>query len=148
MVIIIKVFGKKFANVIKKWFFPQVCSGEIQATETNFPFLFLKWRMYLSFPLIHSKTGTFRAHFGWFAKMFITFLKYVSLVWLLLPLLIVFMGNIIRTGITCKKISCYLHESAYTWFNVKKVKIFWIYVKHFWVLPIVRKCRILIGLCK
>ena len=29
----------------------------MQAIETNFPGLFLKLRMYLSFPLIYSKTG-------------------------------------------------------------------------------------------
>ena len=33
-------------------------------------------------------------------------------------------GTIIRTGITCKKISCYMRDSAYRWFIVKKAKIF------------------------
>ena len=33
-------------------------------------------------------------------------------------------GTIIRTGITCKKIHCYMCDSAYRWFIVKKVKIF------------------------
>ena len=33
-------------------------------------------------------------------------------------------GTIIRTGITCKKIHCYMRDSAYSWFIVKKVKVF------------------------
>ena len=33
-------------------------------------------------------------------------------------------GTIIRTGITCKKISCYMRDSACRWFIVKKAKIF------------------------
>ena len=37
----------------------------------------------------------------------------------------------IRTGITCKKIPCYMHDSAYSWFIVQKAKIFLSYVKHF-----------------
>ena len=39
--------------------------------------------------------------------------------------------TIIRTEITCKKIHCYTHSSAYKWFIVKKAKIFRNYVKHF-----------------
>ena len=30
---------------------------------------------------------------------------------------------ITRTGITCKEIPCYKHDSAYRWFIVKKAKI-------------------------
>ena len=56
-------------------------------------------------------------------------------------------GTIIRKAITCKKIACYMRDSAFRWFIVKKPKIFWSYVKHFWVLADVRKCRILIGVC-
>ena len=56
--------------------------------------------------------------------------------------------TIIRAGITCKKILCYMHDSACRWFIVQKAKIFWSYVKHFWILTGVRKRRILIGLCK
>ena len=33
-------------------------------------------------------------------------------------------GTIIRTGITCKKIPCYMHDSACRLFIVKKAKIF------------------------
>ena len=33
-------------------------------------------------------------------------------------------GAIIRTGITCKKILCYMRDPACRWFIVKKVKIF------------------------
>ena len=40
-------------------------------------------------------------------------------------------GTIIRTGITCKKIPCYMRDSACRWFIVKKAKIFSSYVKHF-----------------
>ena len=32
--------------------------------------------------------------------------------------------NIIRTGITCKKIPCYMRDSACRWFIVKNAKIF------------------------
>ena len=57
-------------------------------------------------------------------------------------------GTMIKTGITCNKIHCYIHDSANTWFIAKKAKIFWSYVKHFWILVGVRKWRILIVLCK
>ena len=40
-------------------------------------------------------------------------------------------GTIIRTGITCKKIHCYMRDSACRWFIVKKDKIFGSYVKYF-----------------
>ena len=40
-------------------------------------------------------------------------------------------GIIIQTGITCKKIPCYMRDSACRWFIVKKSKIFQSYVKHF-----------------
>ena len=43
-------------------------------------------------------------------------------------------GTIIRTGITCKKIPCYKDDSACSWVIVKKAKIFWSYVKDFWIL--------------
>ena len=35
------------------------------------------------------------------------------------------------TGITCKKIPCYMRDSACRWFIVKKAEIFRSYVKHF-----------------
>ena len=57
-------------------------------------------------------------------------------------------GTIIHTGITCKKILCYMSDSVCRWFIVKKAKIFWSYVKQFLILAGVRKCRILIDLCK
>ena len=56
-----------------------------------------------------------------------------------------------QTGITCEKIPCYICDSAFRWFIVKKVKIFRYklkYLKHFLILAGVRKCRILIGLSK
>ena len=40
-------------------------------------------------------------------------------------------GTIIRTGITCKKISCYMCDSVCRWLIVKNAKIFRSYVKHF-----------------
>ena len=40
-------------------------------------------------------------------------------------------GTITRTGITCKKIPCYMHDSAPRWLIVENVKIFRSYVKHF-----------------
>ena len=40
-------------------------------------------------------------------------------------------GTIIRTGLTCKKISSYMHDSAYRWLIVENFKIFRSYVKHF-----------------
>ena len=39
--------------------------------------------------------------------------------------------TIIRTGITCKKIPCYMRDSACRWFIVENTKIFRSYVKHF-----------------
>ena len=40
-------------------------------------------------------------------------------------------GTIIRTGITCKKIPCYMRDSACRWFIVENAKIFRSYVEHF-----------------
>ena len=40
-------------------------------------------------------------------------------------------GTIIRTGIACMKISCYMHDSACRSFIVKKDKIFCSYVQQF-----------------
>ena len=57
-------------------------------------------------------------------------------------------GPIIRTGITYKKIPCNMRDTGCRWFIVKRAKLFWSYVKHFWILAGVTKCRILIGLCK
>ena len=57
-------------------------------------------------------------------------------------------GIIIRTGMTRKKIPCYMRDSACRWCIVKKAKILWIYVKHFLILPGVRNCRNLSGQCK
>ena len=45
-------------------------------------------------------------------------------------------GTIIQTGITCKKISFYIRDSASRWFIVKKGKIFWSYVKNVWILVV------------
>ena len=33
-------------------------------------------------------------------------------------------GTTIRTGITCKKIPCYIRDSSCRWFFLKKAKIF------------------------
>ena len=43
---------------------------------------------------------------------------------------------------------CYMHDSACKWFIVTKAKIFWSYVKKFWIVAGVRKCEILFGLWK
>ena len=40
-------------------------------------------------------------------------------------------GTITRTGITCKKMPCYMRDSACRWFIVEKAKLFQSYVKHF-----------------
>ena len=40
-------------------------------------------------------------------------------------------GTIIRTGIICKKIPCYMRDSVCRWFIVENAKIFRSYVKHF-----------------
>ena len=40
-------------------------------------------------------------------------------------------GNIIRTGVTCKKIRCYMRDSASRWLIVENDKIFRSYVKYF-----------------
>ena len=50
-----------------------------------------------------------------------------------------------RTGITCKKIPCNMHDSASRWLIVEYAKIFYSFVKHFWIFPRERYCRILIG---
>ena len=54
-------------------------------------------------------------------------------------------GTIIRTRITCKEIPWYMRDSACRWLIVKIVQS---YVKHFWIFPHERNCRILIGLWK
>ena len=41
-------------------------------------------------------------------------------------------------GITWTKISSYMRDSTWRLFIVKKAKIFWSYVKHFWILADVR----------
>ena len=58
-------------------------------------------------------------------------------------------GTIMQTEITCKKIPCYMCNSACKWFIVKKAKLFRSYVKHFSILAGVRKMQNLdCGLCK
>ena len=57
-------------------------------------------------------------------------------------------GTIIQLGITCKKICCYKRESASRWLIVENAKIFWSYVKQFWIFLRERNCRILIALCE
>ena len=37
-------------------------------------------------------------------------------------------GTIIRTGMTCKKIPCYMRDSTCRWFIVRKAKIFCYFV--------------------
>ena len=54
-------------------------------------------------------------------------------------------GTIIRTVTICKKIPCYIRDSACKWFIVKKAKLFWGHVKHILIYEGVRKCRILTG---
>ena len=56
-------------------------------------------------------------------------------------------GAIIRTGITCKKISSYMRDSTCRWLIVENAKIFRSYVKHFWIFPGERNCTILLALC-
>ena len=41
-----------------------------------------------------------------------------------------YQGTVIRTGITCKKVPCYMHDPAYRWYIARKAKIFSSYVKH------------------
>ena len=57
-------------------------------------------------------------------------------------------GTIIRPGITCKKIPCYMRDSAFGWLIVENAKIFRSYVKYFGIFPHERNCRILINLFK
>ena len=52
-----------------------------------------------------------------------------------------------RTRITCKKISYYIHDSACKRLIVENAKIFRNYVKDFLISPRERNYRILIGLC-
>ena len=39
----------------------------------------------------------------------------------------------------CKKIPCYMRDSTCRWFIVKKAKIFWNHVKHFWIVAGLRE---------
>ena len=55
-------------------------------------------------------------------------------------------GTIILTGITWKKIPYYMRDSACRYLIVESAKIFWSYVKHFWIFPRERNCKVLIGL--
>ena len=57
-------------------------------------------------------------------------------------------GTKIRTGITCKKICCYMCNSACRWLIVQNAQIFRSYVKQFWIFPHEGNCKIFIGLCK
>ena len=41
-----------------------------------------------------------------------------------------FHGTMIQTGVACKKISCYIGDSAYRWLIVENANIFQSYVKH------------------
>ena len=41
-----------------------------------------------------------------------------------------------------------MRDSACSWFIPKNAKVFWSYVKHFWILTGVGTCRILISLFK
>ena len=45
-------------------------------------------------------------------------------------------GTIIGTGITCKKISCYLHDSVCRWLVPKNAKILHSYVKYFHIFHV------------
>ena len=56
--------------------------------------------------------------------------------------------TIIPTGITFKKTSCYMRNSARRWLIVENAKIFRSYVKHFLIFPCERNCKIFIGWCK
>ena len=56
--------------------------------------------------------------------------------------------TIIQTGITCKKILCYMRDSAIRWLIVENAKIFRSYVQHLLIFPSERNCRILIVLYK
>ena len=56
-------------------------------------------------------------------------------------------GTITWTGIICKKIPCYMRDPTCRWHVVKKGKVFWRSLKHSWILPGVKNCRILISLC-
>ena len=49
----------------------------------------------------------------------------------MIPFVILNHITIIRTGITCEKIPCYMRDSARKWFIVQNAKIFRSYVKHF-----------------
>ena len=37
-----------------------------------------------------------------------------------------------------------MHDSAGRWFIVENAKIFWSYVKNFWIFPSEKDCRILL----
>ena len=97
----------------------------------------MKFRVKNSLKLLQKSALNFtNVYFWWWIiNLFTYFLKYKY-------------GTVIRTGITYKKIPCYMRGSACRWFNIKKAKILRSYVKHFWIFAGVRKCRSLTGLCK
>ena len=67
-------------------------------------------------------------------KLALTSLYYVSQeIWLdnSKKLIYIDRGSIIRTGIICNKISCYMRQSPCRWLIAENPKIFRSYVKHF-----------------
>ena len=48
----------------------------------------------------------------------------------------------------CKNIICYMQYLACKWGIIKNAKVFLSYVKYLRILPRLRNCKILIGLCK
>ena len=57
-------------------------------------------------------------------------------------------GTITRTRLASQKFLFYMRNSAYRLRIVENATMLWSYFKHFWILPGVRSCRILIGLRK
>ena len=86
--------------------------------------------------------------FKWFTVVFTTYLMPISIskiyhiaLVLFLKILefpLLFYGTIMQTGTTCKKISCYMCDSACRWRIAENTKS---YVKHFWNLPRVRNTK-------
>ena len=53
--------------------------------------------------------------------------------------------TMIKTEIKCKEISCYMRKSACRWRIVENPKLFWSYVKHFWIFPRIEYCLVYVN---
>ena len=112
-------------------------SGKLHATSLHGPpvFLAVTLRRSMSSASRLSWSQSFNylrlLTFRLFLKVSTSSLQLCLLIIVVTILIKSYHGTIIRTGITCKKIPYYMHDSACKWFIAKKAKIFRSCVKHF-----------------